>query len=449
MHSIVLYYFYSYIFSQKGLLMKKKTGYKSSYIYCLCILLLLFLFGCTNNDAPVSTDSVPEPTAVDHPEEANDNADSGEAVSAAESGLENNLPGEGSTTPEAIPLAPWESDSDYLITGGEVSLVTDISSVMDHGFNQAAFEGIMSYSQAAGISYSFYTSSGDTKACYDDTVMHAIQNGARLIVSNGSHFEQTIGELQTQYPDIHFLMISGIPRDESNAPLPLSPNVHSITFHQEQAGYLAGYMTVLDGYTRLGFIGGEQLPSVTRYCYGYLQGINDAAASLGITKEVSVNCWYSGTFNPSEQIEAMADEWYDSGTQIIFSCGGSIYESILPPAEKHDGMLIGVDVDQSDLSPRFLTSAIDGIQRAIIIALDNYYAAGNQWDSTQAGQILNYGAKQKCVELPISNEAWRFSKASLNDYDNLLRRMRNDEIIVSEDINTHPKTAITVNWTEE
>ena len=44
MHSIVLYYFYSYIFSQKGLLMKKKTGYKSSYIYCLCILLLLFLF---------------------------------------------------------------------------------------------------------------------------------------------------------------------------------------------------------------------------------------------------------------------------------------------------------------------------------------------------------------------------------------------------------------------
>ena len=109
MRSIVLYYFYSYIFSQKGLLMKKKTGYKSSYIYCLCILLLLFLFGCTNNDAPVSTDSVPEPTAVDHPEEANDNAGSGEAVSAAESCLENNLPGEGSTTTEAIYLAPCES----------------------------------------------------------------------------------------------------------------------------------------------------------------------------------------------------------------------------------------------------------------------------------------------------------------------------------------------------
>ena len=68
--------------------MKKKTGYKSSYIYCLCILLLLFLFGCTNNDAPVSTDSVPEPTAVDHPEEANDNADSGEAASAAENKVE-------------------------------------------------------------------------------------------------------------------------------------------------------------------------------------------------------------------------------------------------------------------------------------------------------------------------------------------------------------------------
>lgn len=429
--------------------MHKNTGYKSHYIYCLCIFLLLLLCGCGNSDAPVSADPVSQSTDDIQPEEPHDGDTAMETSSVSDRAQETVLPGEGTTTPEAIPLAPWESDPDYQITGGEVSLVTDISSVMDHGFNQAAFEGIMSYSQAAGISYSYYTSSGDTKACYDDTVMHAIQNGARLIVCNGSHFEQTVGQLQEQYPDIHFLMISGIPRDESNDPLPLSQNVHSITFHQEQAGYLAGYMTVLDGYTKLGFIGGEQLPSVTRYCYGYLQGIDDAAASLDITQEVSVNCWYSGTFNPSEQIQAVADEWYDSGTQVIFSCGGSIYESILPPAEKYDGMLIGVDVDQSDLSPRFLTSAIDGIQRAIIIALDNYYANGNQWDSTQSGQILNYGAKQKCVELPISNEAWRFREASLNDYDNLLKYMRNDEITVSDDISAAPKTAITVNWTED
>ena len=428
--------------------MQKNTGYGFHYIYVLCILLLL-LAGCGQNTVPVSSDSSSGSVSSGLTENDPDNASFEEMTSSSAPAPENNYLPEGTTTPEAIPLTPWESDPDYQVAGGEVSLVTDISSVMDHGFNQAAFEGIMSYSQAAGISYSYYTSSGDTRANYDDTVMHAIQNGARLIVCNGSHFEQTIGQFQDEYPDIHFLMISGIPRDESGSPLPLAPNVHSITLHQEQAGYLAGYMTVLDGYTRLGFIGGEQLPSVTRYCHGYLQGINDAADFLGISDEVTVNCWYSGTFNPSEQIQDIADEWYGSGTQVIFSCGGSIYESILPPAEKYDGMLIGVDVDQSALSPRFLTSAIDGIQRAIIIALDNYYAGGNQWDSTQAGQILNYGAKQKCVELPISNEAWRFSKASLNDYNDLLKSLKNDEITISDDISAPLKTAITVNWTEE
>lgn len=407
------------------------------------------LSGCRQHTVPVSSDVSSGPAPYDVTGNDPDNAPSEETTSPSAPAPENISSQEGTATPEAIPLAPWESDPDYQVTGGEVSLVTDISSVMDHGFNQAAFEGIMGYSQAAGISYSYYTSSGDTRANYDDTVMHAIQNGARLIVCNGSHFEQTIGQFQDEYPDIHFLMISGIPRDGSGSPLTLAPNVHSITFHQEQAGYLAGYMTVLDGYTKLGFIGGEQLPTVSRYCHGYLQGINDAAVFLGISDEVSVNCWYSGTFNPSSQIEDTADAWYGSGTQVIFSCGGSIYESILPAADQHDGMLIGVDVDQSDISPRFLTSAIDGIQRAIIITLDDYYANENQWDPNQSGQILSYGAQQKCAELPISDQAWRFQSATLTDYNNLIKKIKNGEINISEDYNVPPKTKITVNWTED
>ena len=44
------------------------------------------------------------------------------------------------------------------------------------------------------------------------------------------------------------------------------------TFAEEQAGYLAGYAVVKDGYTKLGFLGGIAVPAVQRYGYGFIQG---------------------------------------------------------------------------------------------------------------------------------------------------------------------------------
>ena len=44
------------------------------------------------------------------------------------------------------------------------------------------------------------------------------------------------------------------------------------------------------------------------------------------------------------------------GTQIVFSCGGGILNSCLAAAEEADGKVIGVDVDQANISERIVTS---------------------------------------------------------------------------------------------
>ncbi len=51
-------------------------------------------------------------------------------------------------------------------------------------------------------------------------------------------------------------------------------------YQEEQAGFLAGYAAVMDGYTKLGFLGGIDVPAVMRYGYGYVQGCDYAVQEL-------------------------------------------------------------------------------------------------------------------------------------------------------------------------
>lgn len=334
-------------------------------------------------------------------------------------------------------------------SGVRIALVTDVSSVMDSGFNQAALQGIQTYADGAGVFYSTYSTDTDTAEDYKNAVLTAIQDNAELIVCVGTHFEQVVGELQNDYSGIYFLLLDGVPTDASGEPVDIASNVHCITYREEEAGYLVGYMSVKEGYRKFGFIGGEPLPSVKGYGYGFLQGIDEAAELIDDSDEIQVEYWYADTFSPNGQVEEVSTEWYQSGTEIIFACGGALYESVLSAAEECNGVLIGVDADQSGISGRFLTSATKGIDASVIVALDDFFASGKKWPEKLAGNVVSYGAKEKCVSLPVKGNAWRFQNATMNDYLQTLARLRSGEIQITVDADKPPRTAITVNYHDQ
>lgn len=326
----------------------------------------------------------------------------------------------------------------------QAALVTDGSSAMDNGFGQAALKGVKTYADAACVPYSCYNATEDTPDSYRDTILTAIEEDAELVVCVGPNFEEAVGSLQGEYDDIYFLLLGGVPRDASGEEVTIAPNVHCIIYKEEEAGYLAGYMSVLEGYRKFGFIGGGELSSVQKYGYGYLQGIDAAADSLEISAEVQVECWYAETSSPGEEVEEMALEWYQTGTEIIFVCGGMLYQSVLPAAESCDGMLIGADVDQSDVSDLFLTSATKGIDSSIIVALDDFFANGKSWPEELAGTAVSYGAREKCISLPVQGDAWRFKTATTSEYLQVLARLRSGDIEIPVDLEDPPKTTVTV-----
>ena len=86
---------------------------------------------------------------------------------------------------------------------------------------------------------------------------------------------------------------------------------------------MAGYAAVKLGYKHLGFLGGMSVPAVTRFGYGYVQGVDEAAKELGITSDVELEYVCGGQFYGDADITAYMDTWYGSkGVEVVFACGG-------------------------------------------------------------------------------------------------------------------------------
>lgn len=346
--------------------------------------------------------------------------------------------------PDAMEALLNDMYGDYMEEGGEVVFLPD-GTLMDGVYNENIYNGIRMYALAAGVSFSYYDSEDGTPEDYRDAIIHAVDNHARVIVCAGENFQKAIGELQGVYPQVSFLLIDGVPVGENGEAVEIAENVHCVAFKEEQSGYLAGYMAVLEGYRRFGFVGGVEAAPVIRYGYGYLQGIDDAAGLLQLD-DVIVNYWYAGTYEPDPDIQKKVSDWYDSGTEVIFACGGSLYESVLMAAEEKGGMMIGVDMDQSRESERVLTSAVKDTANAVIISLDDFFAAGGQWSESYAGQRCLYGAKENCTGIPITDTEWRFKNVTTDEYYEVFHQVRRGDIEVSDAVEERPQVTVTVDY---
>lgn len=195
---------------------------------------------------------------------------------------------------------------------------------------------------------------------------------------------------------------------------------------------MAGYATVKDGFTKLGFSGGGggTNPACCRFGYGYVQGANAAAAEMGTNVEMNYSWQYGATFSGSTELQTMISGWYANGTEIVFACGGSMFQSIAAAASANDGYVIGVDVDQAGESDSVVTSAMKGLSDAVQWAVGHVY--DNTFD-TIGGTATSLGVKENAVELPTTDSSWRFETFSVEEYEALYQQMVDGTLVVDND----------------
>ena len=281
----------------------------------------------------------------------------------------------------------------------ELAVVTDANSIDDRGFNQGAWEGLAKYAEENNITHQYYRPIDQSTDGYLVAIESAVNNGAKLVVCPGYLFEAAVYKAQDMYPDVSFIILDGTPQDGTYTDYKTADNTYSIVFAEEQAGFLAGYAAVKDGYRDLGFFGAMAVPSVVRYGYGYLQGAEYAARELGLEPgAVSCKYHYTGTFDilPENQTNAACE-----------SVGG-------------DCVAIGVDLDQSASSETVLTSAMKNLSVAVYDGITMFYNG-----EFPGGVNARLDIKDNAVGLPM--ETSRFKNFTQADYDAIAAKMAADE----------------------
>ena len=318
----------------------------------------------------------------------------------------------------------------------EIAFISGEGELDDARFHEGSWEGIAEYADENRITYSYYRPAADTRQAREEAVRTAAKKGAKIIISQGYPFEEVIAHMQNEYPKIQFLMLDAKPR-KSGQKAELASNVHCILFREEEAGYLAGYAAVREGYTRLGFLGGKEIAPVQRYGSGFIQGAEYAAMEM--EREITLKYQYTDTFLPSDEVQQKSKEWYEEGVQVIFACNGGASVSVMQAAEELDGKVIGVDTDQSAESITVLTSAGKNLKGAVTEALDTLYENGGVWSGKQAGKTITLGAKEEGVGLPQEEEAWRFENFTQRDYRKIYRGLKRGEQEILSGTATMPK----------
>ena len=344
-------------------------------------------------------------------------------------------------------------------SGSDINLamITDSGDITDQSFNQTTYEACKAWAEANGVDFTYYKPDSDSDEARNASVDQAVAGGANVIMMPGYMFAAAVVAQSDLYPDVKFVALDvsagdicekgvgeGYDYNPDNWDVTEyynTDNVYCCTYQEEISGYMAGYAAVKLGYKHLGFLGGMSVPAVTRFGYGYVQGINDAAKELGIAGEVEVEYVCGGQFYGDADITGAMDTWYGTkGVEVVFACGGGIFTSAAEAAVKTGGKVIGVDSDQAPIIDQTqegltVTSAMKGLSTTVNTVLTDIQ--DGKW-SDYAGKIDNLGMvsetpEENFVQLPTASTQWGDGFTE-EDYKTLVKAIYNGEVKISNDI---------------
>ena len=368
-----------------------------------------------------------------------------------------------------------DNQGDTTETTYKVAMITDYGDITDQSFNQTTYEACKAFADANKIEFTYFKPAGDNTADRVAMIESAVDEGYNVIVMPGYAFGGAIVEAAPQHKDVKFIALDVAKGDLLEAGVGAKgekydynpdnwdlaayvdmSNVYCAIYQEELCGYMAGYAAVKLGYKSLGFLGGMAVPAVQRYGYGFVQGVDAAAADMGLT-DVKVNYIYGGQFNGDADITAVMDTWYAGGTEVVFACGGGIYTSAVDAAKKVEGAkVIGVDVDQAGVIANYaagegadaatvegykaltVTSAMKGLYPATYDTLTDVIVNGN-WEKYSAkidtlGLVSADDPTANYVQIPLESTQWADGAFTQDDYKALVKALFDGTVTVSNDI---------------
>jgi basic membrane protein A len=264
-----------------------------------------------------------------------------------------------------------------------VGLVTDIGGLNDRSFNHLAYVGLQRANKKLGVPVRVLES--HSNADYIPNMASLAQQGYSLIIGVGFLMHDAIRQVARKFPNTKFMIIDdawskGDPK-----------NLEGTVFHEEQAGYMVGYLAGLmeKGAKTISSVGGQKIPPVDHYIAGYQAGAK--AANPDIT---TLN-GYSQDFVAQDKCKNLALQQIGQGSKVVFQVAGGCGLGALDAAKQKHVWGIGVDADQSYLGPHILTSAVKRVDVDVYTTVkqlvDGSLKTGRTFEFTVANGGIDIG----------------------------------------------------------
>jgi basic membrane protein A len=249
----------------------------------------------------------------------------------------------------------------------EPALIYDMGGKFDKSFNEMAYMGAERWKKETGGSYRDIEIQSETQR--EQALRRFAEAGKNPIIVTGFSYSAALSEVADDYPDTKFAIIDGyVPKD----------NVLNIGFAEHEGSYLVGMMAAMASKTgTVGFIGGMDIPLISKFGCGYAQGAKAVNANIKVIQNMTgpTPAAWNDPVKGAELTKAQISQSAD----VVYAAAGGTGVGVLQAAADADILSIGVDANQNYIHPgKVLTSMVKRVDVAV-------------FDSFSAGENLEMG----------------------------------------------------------
>jgi len=260
----------------------------------------------------------------------------------------------------------------------KIGLVTDIGGLNDRSFNHLAYLGLQNAEHQLGVQGEVLQSNSDSD--YVPNLQTAAAHGDNLVIAVGFLMESAVEKVAQAFPNTNFAIID-------SGPAKPIPNLKSLLFHEQDGGYIAGYLAGLVTKTNVvSTVGGQKIPPVDHYIAGF-----QAGAKAANPKVTTLNA-YSQSFTNQAACKELALNQIAQHSDVVFQVAGGCGLGALSAAKEKGVWGVGVDADQSYLGPFILTSAVKKVDVAVFDTIKQIQAGTFKGGTTDFFTAQNNGA---------------------------------------------------------
>ncbi|GAA2003650.1 BMP family lipoprotein [Microbacterium ulmi] len=282
-------------------------------------------------------------------------------------------------------------------------IVSDDGGWNDKSFNQSAKAGLDKAAAELGVESIDVESASAND--YAPNLENLVAEGCTFIVAVGFKLAADTVASAKANPEINYAIIDDWADIDGDGETD-APNIKPLLFDTVQAAYLGGYAaaswSAASGTNKVGTFGGLQIPPVTIFMDGFIDGVQKYNEDKGAS--VATFGWdvagqtgaFTGGFTANDTARQTAQGILDQGVDVILPVGGPIFQSAAAAIKDggKDIALMGVDSDLVETSPDIadlvFVSILKRIDNAVYAAAMDA-GAGNFDPTPYVGTLENEG----------------------------------------------------------